>query len=185
MNIQNLIISSIQSWKTPRSASMVRKSAMMRHWSHGPSCLDHNAWRMLLTSFKSSSTDLCKTIAKLAKCIASSHLTFLFSHNSCRFVALDKCPGLQPIGSGEVLTRTIRRPIVKCIKTNLKILGDDHDQQLCMGRQGGIKHEIIQWELRLKHRIRSDLAYRQEKWFQSSQLWYYHKRPFEIMPFSL
>ena len=81
-------------------------------------------------------------------------------------VALDKCPGLQPIGSGEFLTRTIRRPIVKCIKTSLKILGGDHDQQLCMGQQGGIKHELIQWELRLKHRIRSDLAYWQEKWFQ-------------------
>ena len=108
-------------------ASMVRKVCMNRHGSHGTSSLDANKWRRLLTSFKSSSTDLCKTIAKLAIRIATSHLTCL-PYISCRLIALDKCPGIRPIEIEEVLGRIIGRTIVKCIKANLKILGGD--QQL-------------------------------------------------------
>ena len=70
------------------------------HGSHGPSGLDANEWRTLLTSFKSSSTDLCKTLAKLAVRMATSHLTFLLPYNSCRLIALNKCPGVRPIGIG-------------------------------------------------------------------------------------
>ena len=95
---------------------------------------------ILLTSFKLSSTDLCKTIAKLAIRISTSHLTFLLPHNSCRLIALDKRPGVRPKGYGEVLSRFIGRTIVKCIKTENKILGGD--QQLCMGQKGGIEHAI-------------------------------------------
>ena len=109
---------------------MVRKSAVKTHGSHGPSGLYANEWRSLLRSFKSS-TDLCKTIAKLAIRIALSHLTFLLPYNSCRLIAPDKCPGVRPIGIGEVLRRIIGRTIVKCIKTDYKILGGD--QQLRMG----------------------------------------------------
>ena len=102
---------------------MVRKSAMKTHGSHGPSGLDANERQRLLTSFKSSSTDLCKKIAKLAIRIATSHLTFLLPYYSCRLIALDKCPSLRPIGIEEAIMRIIGGTIVKCIETDLKILG--------------------------------------------------------------
>ena len=108
---------------------MVRKSAMKTHWSHGPSGLNANKWRRLMTSFRSSSTDLCKTIAKLAKRIATSHLAFLLPYNSCRLIALDKCPGVRQIEIGKFLRQIIGRTIAKCVKTDLKNL--DGDQQLC------------------------------------------------------
>ena len=114
---------------------MVRKSAMKTHGSHGPSGLDANDWRRLLTSFKLSSTDLCKTIAKLATRIATSHLTFLLPYNSCRLIALHKFPGVRPKRNGEVFRRIIGRTIIKCIKTDLKILSGD--KQLCMGQKRG------------------------------------------------
>ena len=119
---------------------MVRKSAMKTHGNHGPSGLDANEWQRLLTSFKSSSADLCKMIAKVAKRIATSHLTFLLPYNSCQLIALGKGPAVRPIGIGEVLRRIIGRTLVKCIKADLNILGGD--QQLSMGPKGGIEHAI-------------------------------------------
>ena len=62
-------------------ASMIRRAAMKTHGSHGPSGLDANEWRRILTTFKSSSTDLCKTIARLAVKVATERLTFLESYN--------------------------------------------------------------------------------------------------------
>ena len=45
------------------NAACIRKSAMKTNGSHGPSGLDSQEWRRLLTSFKDSSSVLCKTIA--------------------------------------------------------------------------------------------------------------------------
>ena len=47
---------------------------------------------------------------------------------------------LKPIRIGEVFTRFIGRTIVKCFKTDLKILGGD--QQLCICQKGGIEQAI-------------------------------------------
>ena len=122
------------------NASMNGKSATMRHGSHGPSSLDAKEWPRLLNSFKFSSTDLCKTIAKLAIRIATSHLIFNLPYKSCRLIALDKCPGVQPIGIGEIFRPIIGINFVKRVKTELKTLCGD--QQLCTGQKGGIKHAI-------------------------------------------
>ena len=103
------------------NASVIRRAAMKTHDSYGPPGLGSNEWRRILTTFKSSSTDLCKTIARLAVKIATQRLTFLESYNSCRRMALDKNPGVQPIGMRELLRRIIGRSIVQCIKTDLKL----------------------------------------------------------------
>ena len=84
---------------------------MKTNGSHGPSGLDAGEWRRLLTSYKSS-IDLCKTVSKLAIRIATEELKFLNSYNAC-LIALDKCPGVRPIGIGEVLRRIIGKSIVK------------------------------------------------------------------------
>ena len=112
---------------------MVRKSDMKTHGSHGPSGLDANEWQMLLTSYKSSSTDLCKTIAKQAIRIATSHLPFLNPYHSCRLIVFYKGPGVQPKGIGEVRNRINGRNIVKCIKIDIKTLGGY--QQLCLAQK--------------------------------------------------
>ena len=108
--------------------------------SHGPSGLDAQEWRRLLTSFKGSSSDLCKTISKLAYRIATEELDFLTSYNSCRLIALDKCPGVRPIGIGEVLRRVIGKSITTCLKADLKLLGGN--TQLCLGQRCGIEYAI-------------------------------------------
>ena len=58
----------------------------------------------------------------------------------CRLVALDKCPGVRPVGIGEVW----RRAIAKCV---LGECGDDAkaacgSTQLCAGLEAGIEGAI-------------------------------------------
>ena len=97
------------------NASEIRRSAMKTHGSHGPSGLDANEWRRILTAFKSTSNDICKSLAKLTILIATHELCFLDAYNSSRLIPLDKCPkcpGVRPIGVGEVMRRIIGRAIV-------------------------------------------------------------------------
>ena len=122
------------------NAACIRKSAMKTNGSHGPSGLDSQEWRRLLTSFKDSSSDLCNTIAKLAIRISTEKLPFLKAYNACRLIAFDKCPGVRPIGIGEVLRRIIGRSIMKCIKLDLALLGNN--TQMCLGQKCGIENTI-------------------------------------------
>ena len=122
------------------NTAKIRKAAMKTHGSQGPSGLDAQEWRRMLTSFKTSSNDLCKTVSKLAIRIATEELDFLDAYNGCRLIALDKCPGVRPIGVGEVLRRIIGRSILACLKNDLKLLGGV--TQLCLGQKCDIEHAI-------------------------------------------
>ena len=75
----------------------IKRGTMKTNGSHGSSGFDADEWRGLLTSYKSSSIILCTTVSKLAIRIATVELHFLKSYNACRLIALDKCPGTQPI----------------------------------------------------------------------------------------
>ena len=72
--------------------------------------------------------------------IATHELCFLDAYNSSRLISLDKCPGVRPIGVGEVMRRIIGRAIVTCVKNDLKFLGGN--LQLCLGQRCGIEHAI-------------------------------------------
>ena len=115
---------------------------MKTRGSHGPSGLDANEWRRILSNFGQSSVDLCKTLAKLASLIATSHLETdeMAAYNACRLIPLDKNPGVRPIGVSEVLRRIIGKSILKCLSNDLKLLGQS--DQLCLGQKCGIEHAI-------------------------------------------
>ena len=94
-------------------------------------------WKRLCTSFRSHSSDLCDAIASLTKRICTAYLDpkGLEAFVACRLIALDKCPGVRPIGIGE----TLRRIIGKAISNTLKY--DIQDAvgplQLCAGFEKG------------------------------------------------
>ena len=117
------------------SARLVRKHAMKTHGSAGPSGLDADDWRRLLSAFEQTSTNLCKLVAKFAKRLTTSIIPphDLITYNGCRLVALDKCPGVRPIGIGEVMRRITGRIIVDCIRQDLTSLGGN--MQLCLGHR--------------------------------------------------
>ena len=120
----------------------IKRAATVTKGSPGPSGLDANQWRKMLTGMEQSSVNLKKTSAKIARRIATetdapSHLR---PHNACRLIPLDKKPGVRPIGVGEVLRRIIGRCIAWCVSADLKHLGSNI--QLCLGQKCGIEHAI-------------------------------------------
>ena len=123
-------------------AHAIRRATLKTNSGHGPSGVDALEWRRYLTAFGSRSESLCRTVAKIAVRLATEEQdsTSLQTYNACRLIPLDKCPGVRPIGVGEVLRRIIGRTNVSCIQTDLKQLGGN--QQLCMGQRCGIEHAI-------------------------------------------
>ena len=124
------------------STRLLRKHAVKTHGSGGLSGLDADDWRRLLSAFGQTSTNLCKVVAKFAKRLATSIIPpdDLTAYNGCRLVALDKYPGVRPIGIGEVLRCITGRIIVDCIKQDLTSLGGN--MHLCLGQKCGIEPAI-------------------------------------------
>ena len=89
---------------------LIRKMALRTKGAAGPSMLDADEWRRMLGSklFKDVGVDL-------SKADRVEDLSSLIPLLACRLIPLDKCPGLRPIGIGEVL----RRIIAKAITFNL------------------------------------------------------------------
>ena len=77
---------------------------MHTHGATGPSGVDAYAWHHSCSSFQGTSTDLCNTVAAVAKrlCTANVHPDDLAAFVACRLLPLNKSPGVRPIGVGEV-----------------------------------------------------------------------------------
>ena len=105
---------------------LIRSLAQKMEGSSGPSGLDSTAWKRLCSSFKSASVDLCNSIASLTRRLCSSYVDpqGISALTACRLVALDKCPGVRPIGIGETLRRLIYKAVFHITRDDiLKAVG--------------------------------------------------------------
>ena len=100
----------------------------------GPSGLDAREWRRLCTSYKGASRDLCASLAIVARRICSSFVdpTLIQPLLACRLIALDKHPGVRPIGVGDAAHRIIAKAV-------LSIVGC---LQMCGGQISGIEAAV-------------------------------------------
>ena len=75
----------------------------------GPSGLDANSWKRVCSSFGLPSSDLCATVASVTKRMCTTFVdpNSLSALVACQLIALDKCPGVRPIGIGETLRKII------------------------------------------------------------------------------
>ena len=105
------------------NAESVRKATLKNRGVSGPSGMDADGWRKVLTSkqFGDSSTDLCKTLANVIKklCIEKDPSNTLEAFLSCRLIPLDKNPVLRPIGVGEVLRIIAWKVIVSALRDDI------------------------------------------------------------------
>ena len=121
---------------------LIRSLAQKMEGSSGPSSLDSIAWKRLC-SFKSASVDLCNSIAGLTRRLCSSYVDpqGISSLTACCLVALDKRPGIRPIGVGETLRHLISKAVLHITRDDiLKAVGC---QQLCAGQEAATESAIL------------------------------------------
>ena len=102
----------------------VRHAALRTGSAAGPSGLDAAAWHRMCTSFQRNSDDLCEAVASVARrlCTCFVDPSGLTAFVACRLIALDKCPGVRPIGVGETARRVIAKAVLSVIQMIFKKL---------------------------------------------------------------
>ena len=106
----------------PDPSSLLPSSLEHTQGSAGPSGLDSFAWRRLCSSFGSVSHDLCSALAAVGRRLCSSlvNTESIGAFVACRLIPLDKCPGVRPIGVGEVPRCIIVKAILRTIGKDLE-----------------------------------------------------------------
>ena len=86
-----------------------------------PSGIVAHGWKRLCTSFNQDSNDLCEALPSVCKRICTSLVDpkGLTAFVACRLIALDKCPGVRPIGIGEVVRHILGKAILSTIESEI------------------------------------------------------------------
>ena len=121
---------------------LILDCALKSDGAAGPSGLDASAWKRLCSSFGSHSVDLCNAIASVSKRICTTYVNpeDIRALVACRLIALDKCPGVRPIGIGETVRRIMARAILSVLKDDIKKAAGPI--QLCAGQESGCEAAI-------------------------------------------
>ena len=108
----------------------------------GPSNLDAHGWHHICSSYHGASADICNALASLDRCLCTDYVdpAGLTAFTACRLIALDICPGVQPIGVGEVVRRIIGKAILSVI--GVEIQQSAGSLQLCAGQPSGCEAAI-------------------------------------------
>ena len=125
-------------------SEQIRQSALKTRGGAGPSGLDGDGWRRILTSnsFGNEPSELCSSLAKLTRLLCST----IQEENSLepllasRLIPLDKNPGLRPIGIGETLRRVIGKTVARVLKRD--IIDSVGSLQVCAGQDAGCEAAI-------------------------------------------
>ena len=83
----------------------IRSAALRTSGAAGPSGLDASFWRRLCTCHGSASGDIYQALADTAKRLCCQYVdpTIISPFTACQLIALDKQPGMRPIGVGDIL----------------------------------------------------------------------------------
>ena len=112
---------------------LIKRIGREMHGSSGPSGLDSEVWKRMLTCYNRSSNRLCSALAAAARCLCTEELSgsALSAFTAARLIPLDKCPGVRPIAVGEVFRRLVCRAIARVIEFDL--MSATAPLQLCVG----------------------------------------------------
>jgi len=123
---------------------MIRQSSLKTKGGAGPSGMDGDGWRRILSSnsFGVESSDLCTALAKLTRllCTDVQQNDSLEPLLASRLIPLNKNPGLRPIGIGETLRRIIGKSVARALKQ--EVTNSVGSLQVCAGQDAGCEAAI-------------------------------------------
>ena len=119
---------------------LVKKCALRTRGSAGVSQQEDELWHKMVTGYKDSSSSLCNAVAVLTcrlatECVDPKGLEALLAN---RGIAINKCPGLRPVGVGEM----VRRGKVVMSVTGEHVQAAVGALQLCGGQPAGVESAI-------------------------------------------
>jgi hypothetical protein len=121
---------------------VIQRAALNTNGAAGPSGIDANGWKRMCTSFKHQSSNLCGSLALVAKRLSTTYVDpkGLSSFTASRLIAIDKQPGVRPIAIGEVSRRIISKAILSVVKRD--VLEATGSTQLCAGLEAGCEAAV-------------------------------------------
>ena len=125
------------------TGDMIWKKAVKTKGGAGPSGLNANGWRILLSTakFKEIAQGLRNAIACLTKKLATSTCHYTQALTANQLVPFKKIPdGCRPIGIGEVLRRIIGKSIMEVVKDDVRTAVGN--LQVCAGQRAGCEAAI-------------------------------------------
>ena len=124
------------------TGSLIHSIVLHVDGAAGPSNLDAHGWRRICTSYHGASADMCNALASLARHLCTDYVdpAGLTAFTACRLIALDKCPGVRPIGVGEVVRRIVGKAVLSVI--GVEIQQSAGSFQLCAGQPSGCEAAI-------------------------------------------
>ena len=123
-------------------SACILSAALHTHGAAGLSGLDAYAWRRLCSSFRTASEYLCSALAATGRRLCSSHIhpENLSAFTACRLIPLNKCPGVRPIGIGEVPRRIIAKAVLSILSNEIQDAAGP--LQVCAGQEGGCEAAV-------------------------------------------
>ena len=108
----------------------------------GPGGCTAAHWRDVLLRYGVYSARLRDTVAAVCRRLCNTIVPWddIRALVASRLIALDKCPGVRPIGVGETLRRIIGKAI--CVVTRFDVSLECGSEQLCAGLQSGVEGAI-------------------------------------------
>jgi hypothetical protein len=121
---------------------LVKKCTLRTKGAAGVSQQEDALWHKMVTGYKDSSSSLCNAVAVLSRRLATEYVDpkGLEALLANRGIAIDKCPGLRPVGVGEMVRRIIGKAVmsVTCEKVQEAVGA----MQLCGGQPAGVESAI-------------------------------------------
>ena len=123
-------------------ADVIRSAALHTSGAAGPSGVDALGWRRLCTSFKTASFELCNSLALTTKhlCTELVDPATIAPLMASHLIALDKNPGVRPIGIGDTARRIFAKAILNITRQDIQDTAGS--MQLCAGQISGIEAAV-------------------------------------------
>ena len=120
----------------------IKKHALRTSGSAGVSQQEDSLWHKMVTAHRDTSTSLSSALALVAKRLVTEYVDpeGLEALLANRGIAIDKCPGLRPVGVGEIVRRIIGKAVMEV--TGQKVQESVGSLQLCAGQPVGVESAI-------------------------------------------